>query len=98
MKFWLKQVLHRMSNLWLKWCRQPDLYESPTSSEYSTGSTLTPYTTAGKTEQNQVEVGELHEDVPNELQSVLTKEQSNTDECEKGIISFPNVTQGNKFS
>ncbi|KAG8663206.1 hypothetical protein MANES_01G188000v8 [Manihot esculenta] len=77
--------------------RQPDLYESPTSSEYSTGSTLTPYTTAGKTEQNQVEVGELHEDVPNELQSVLTKEQSNTDECEKGIISLPNVTQGGTF-
>uniref|UniRef100_A0A2C9WM65 MYB family protein n=1 Tax=Manihot esculenta TaxID=3983 RepID=A0A2C9WM65_MANES len=62
-----------------------------------TGSTLTPYTTAGKTEQNQVEVGELHEDVPNELQSVLTKEQSNTDECEKGIISLPNVTQGGTF-
>lgn len=84
-----------MSNFWLKHCRQPDLYEeSPASSEYSTGSTLMPYTATDKTEKTPVEIGALHEDIPNELQSVHVKEQSDIDECEKESISCANMSQG----
>ncbi|KAJ9172174.1 hypothetical protein P3X46_015445 [Hevea brasiliensis] len=78
--------------------RQSDLYEeSPASSEYSTGSTLIPYTAADKTEQTQAEIGALQEDIPNELHSVHSKEQSNVDECEKEIISCANITRGEIF-
>ncbi|KAG8654087.1 transcription factor MYB124 isoform X2 [Manihot esculenta] len=79
--------------------RQPDLYEeSPASSEYSTGSTLMPYTATDKTEKTPVEIGALHEDIPNELQSVHVKEQSDIDECEKESISCANMSQGEIFS
>lgn len=53
-----------------------------------------PYTATDKTEKTPVEIGALHEDIPNELQSVHVKEQSDIDECEKESISCANMSQG----
>ncbi|KAI9169428.1 hypothetical protein LWI28_012230 [Acer negundo] len=50
--------------------RQPDLYESPASSEYSTGSTIIPHPAGDKTDQIQSDLGALHQDIGAELQSV----------------------------
>ncbi|XP_015575305.1 transcription factor MYB124 isoform X1 [Ricinus communis] len=78
--------------------RQPDLYEdSPASSDYSTGSTLMPYTAPDKTEQAQAEIGEVHKDIGNELQSVNAEEQNDVDECEKEIIPCASISQGEIF-
>ncbi|KAH7570132.1 hypothetical protein JRO89_XS05G0050200 [Xanthoceras sorbifolium] len=50
--------------------RQPDLYESPASSEYSTGSTIIPHPARDKTDQIQAGVCASHQDIGAELQSV----------------------------
>jgi myb proto-oncogene protein len=89
---------HTMSNLWLKCCRQPGLYEeSPASSEYSTGSTLLPYPAPDKTEQTQAEIGALHKDIEIEMQMVRIDEENFMGACGKEIISSADITQGNEF-
>ncbi|XP_057950230.1 transcription factor MYB88 isoform X3 [Malania oleifera] len=67
--------------------RQPDLYESPGSSEYSTGSTLLSQTTGDKTEQTQAEVCGMHQDIGIQLQSVNSEERNGGNDCRNGIIS-----------
>ncbi|KAL9401546.1 hypothetical protein Peur_005395 [Populus x canadensis] len=76
--------------------RQPDLYEeSPSSSEYSTGSTHLPYTAPDKTEPTQA--GVLHKDIEIELQMVHIDEGIFVGACDKEIISGANITQVEMF-
>ncbi|KAJ6351187.1 hypothetical protein OIU78_007173 [Salix suchowensis] len=75
--------------------RQPDLYEeSPSSSEYSTGSTHLPYTAPDKIEQTQA--GVLHKDIEIELQMVHLDEGNFVGACDE-IISSANITQVEMF-
>uniref|UniRef100_A0A6M2ECS4 MYB family protein n=1 Tax=Populus davidiana TaxID=266767 RepID=A0A6M2ECS4_9ROSI len=76
--------------------RQPGLYEeSPSSSEYSTGSTHLPYTAPDKTEQTQA--GVLHKDIEIELQMVHIDDGNFVGACDKEIISSANITQVEMF-
>ncbi|KAJ6430003.1 hypothetical protein OIU84_021421 [Salix udensis] len=75
--------------------RQPDLYEeSPSSSEYSTGSTHLPYTAPDKIEQTPA--GVLHKDIEIELQMVHLDEGNFVGACDE-IISNANITQVEMF-
>ncbi|KAK6931206.1 SANT/Myb domain [Dillenia turbinata] len=67
--------------------RQPDLYESPCSSEYSTGSTLMSNKAGDKTEQPQAEACVLHQDIRSGLEFVQIREQDTVSGCKDEIIS-----------
>nr|DAD34818.1 TPA_asm: hypothetical protein HUJ06_005458 [Nelumbo nucifera] len=68
----------------LSW-RQPNLYESPGSSEYSTGSTAQSHASGDKTEQPQVEVCSLHQDGSVVSMPIHAEVRNGGDGCEDGI-------------
>ncbi|KAK3025370.1 hypothetical protein RJ639_044910 [Escallonia herrerae] len=71
--------------------RQPDLYESPDSSEYSTGSTLLSNTLGDKTEQHQADLCPLHQDTETEkgiLSDVPTNESRTSNHFLINSLSF----------
>ncbi|KAK9707272.1 hypothetical protein RND81_07G185500 [Saponaria officinalis] len=51
--------------------RQPDMYESPSSSEYSTGSTSMSHAASDQGEQSQPEICTMHEEIGAVTQSLL---------------------------
>ncbi|KAK9107705.1 hypothetical protein Syun_023716 [Stephania yunnanensis] len=65
--------------------RQPDLYESPGSSDYSTGSTLHSHTTAETKEKNQAEVCSVERNASVGKQSILVVENIGSS-CEDEFI------------
>ncbi|XP_022945254.1 transcription factor MYB124-like [Cucurbita moschata] len=56
----------RSSNDGSQW-RQPNLHESPGSSEYSTGSTIVSQAVEDKIDQSQPEIGTHHQEAPNNI-------------------------------
>ncbi|XP_010527883.1 PREDICTED: uncharacterized protein LOC104805146 [Tarenaya hassleriana] len=66
--------------------RQPDLHDSPASSEYSTGSTIMPHQSGDKTQQTLPETESTHEQDGAKLQACLSEKN-------KGIVSNANVDQ-----
>ncbi|KAJ4833479.1 hypothetical protein Tsubulata_008071 [Turnera subulata] len=74
---------------------QPELYEeSASSSEYSTGSTLMPFTAPDKTEDSHNGIIALQKDIESEFQSVYAEEPNSVVECDKEIISSANMSEG----
>ncbi|KAL9240873.1 hypothetical protein vseg_015045 [Gypsophila vaccaria] len=53
--------------------RQPDMYESPSSSEYSTGSTSMSHAASDQGEQSQPEICTMHEEIEAVAQSLLVE-------------------------
>lgn len=77
-------------------CREPNLHESPGSSEYSTGSTLVSQTAEEKIDQSQPEIGTHHQEPQFESGSSCTREQYNIGESEKEILPKTNLERGNE--
>ncbi|CAK9316688.1 unnamed protein product [Citrullus colocynthis] len=75
----------RSSNDGCQW-REPNLHESPGSSEYSTGSTLVSQTAEEKIDQSQPEIGTCHQEPKFESESTCTGEQNNIGESDKEIL------------
>ncbi|XP_038892946.1 transcription factor MYB124 isoform X2 [Benincasa hispida] len=80
----------RSSNDGSQW-REPNLHESPGSSEYSTGSTLVSQTVEEKLDQSQPEIGTRHQEPKFESGSTCTGEQNNIGESAKEILSKTNL-------
>ncbi|XP_008446326.2 transcription factor MYB124 isoform X1 [Cucumis melo] len=80
----------RSSNDGSQW-REPNLHESPGSSEYSTGSTLVSQTAEEKIDQSQPEIGTHHQEPQFESGSSCTREQYNIGESEKEILPKTNL-------
>ncbi|KAF8378420.1 hypothetical protein HHK36_029759 [Tetracentron sinense] len=79
--------------------RQPDLYESSTSSsEYSTGSTVQCHTAGDKKEQAQAEVCSLHQDAVVSLQSIHVGEQNGGGDCKDIVCTGTCTTLAGIFS
>ncbi|CAI0387611.1 unnamed protein product [Linum tenue] len=80
--------------------RQPDLYEqSPASSEFSTGSSLMPYSAPDiTTEKPHSEIEMLHKDVGSELEAMHVEGQEVVEsECHNEIASGDNIAEGELF-
>lgn len=75
--------------------RQPNLHESPGSSEYSTGSTIVSQTAEEKIDQSQPEIGTHHQEAKFES-STCTGEQNNIGESEKEILLKTTLERGNE--
>ncbi|KAL6969556.1 Transcription factor [Sarracenia purpurea var. burkii] len=73
--------------------RQPDLYESPDSSEFSTGSTLLSQTAVDKTEECQGELCAVCQDTLTEIQSTHIGDQICVGDYGNGILSGENTNQ-----
>ena len=65
--------------------RQPNLHESPGSSEYSTGSTIVSQAVEEKIDQSQPEIGTHHQEA-----------QNNIGESEKEILLKTTLERGNE--
>ncbi|KAJ8773693.1 hypothetical protein K2173_006343 [Erythroxylum novogranatense] len=89
----LRSITDGNQPLW----RQPELYESPASSEYSSGSNLMSYTAPEKTEEAHTDIGSLQKDIETELQSILDEKQNNEGKCEKGIVSRTSIAEVEVF-
>ncbi|KHG16275.1 Myb-related B [Gossypium arboreum] len=75
--------------------RQPDLYEvSPSSSEYSTGSTIMPYPAGERGEKTQAKIDELHPDI---LSNHIGEQNCSTEE-ETRVLSSANKNHGEMIS
>ncbi|CAI0627779.1 unnamed protein product [Linum tenue] len=76
--------------------RQPDLYEeSPASSEFSTGSSLMPYSAPdATTEQPHVEIETLHKDVAIDLEAMHVEGEGVESKGDKELISGVNIAEG----
>ncbi|CAI0627774.1 unnamed protein product [Linum tenue] len=79
--------------------RQPDLYEeSPASSEFSTGSSLMPYSAPdATTEQPHVEIETLHKDVAIDLEAMHVEGEGVESKGDKELISGVNIAEGELF-
>lgn len=74
-------------------CRQPDLYEvSPSSSEYSTGSTIMPHPAGEQGEKTQAKIDELHPDI---LSNHIGEQTCSTEETR--ALSSANKNHGNEI-
>ncbi|MBA0738508.1 hypothetical protein Gogos_011847, partial [Gossypium gossypioides] len=75
--------------------RQPDLYEvSPSSSEYSTGSTIMPHPAGERGEKTQAKIDELHPDI---LSNHIGEQNCSTEE-EARALSSANKNHGEMIS
>ncbi|MBA0798395.1 hypothetical protein Gohar_008987, partial [Gossypium harknessii] len=86
----------RSSNEGSQQCwRQPDLYEvSPSSSEYSTGSTIMPHPAGERGEKTQAKIDELHPDI---LSNHIGEQNCSTEE-EARALSSANKNHGEMIS